>query len=454
MHPSEIRAVVADLRSLVGSPLRNVWVPTRDTVVLRLQRSDLMVVCGQHGRIHLTEARPPNPLKPFSFQGLLRARLRGRLDAITQLHDDRVVELQFGDHRLHARLFSGGGIWLCDGERVLGAIDGPAPASLPPLVAANGLADPPPRFSLDAAASAAGAWFEPRIDAIEVDELQRSARQALHKRLKQTRRLISGLEGDLERAGNAGQLREDADCLAASLHRVPRGAEQVDVPDLYAHGQVRTLSLDPSRSPADNLNRMYSKSKRLDAAVDHVLRRLDAAEEQLRQLQAALDDVDTATPPELRALLQRWHRPQRSRDRTAPDPWWTWHGPGGAVIRVGRNARGNHRLTFRESRGSDQWFHLRDRPGAHVVLQMPDRGSPDAAAVSAALELVLQTARIPAGAAHDVQSARVGSLRPMPDRQQGGVIVHDEVVHHVRREPNALEGWQQVDGDAAATKRR
>ena len=37
-------------------------------------------------------------------------------------------------------------------------------------------------------------------------------------------------------------------------------------------------------------------------------------------------------------------------------------------IIVGRNNRQNDRITFRQARKDDLWFHIKDAPGAHVVI--------------------------------------------------------------------------------------
>jgi hypothetical protein len=44
--------------------------------------------------------------------------------------------------------------------------------------------------------------------------------------------------------------------------------------------------------------------------------------------------------------------------------------PSGHPVLVGRNARENSRITAGMA-GSHLWFHVRDAPGAHVVLQLP-----------------------------------------------------------------------------------
>jgi predicted ribosome quality control (RQC) complex YloA/Tae2 family protein len=46
----------------------------------------------------------------------------------------------------------------------------------------------------------------------------------------------------------------------------------------------------------------------------------------------------------------------------------------GERILVGRGGVDNHALTFRVARGNDMWLHVRDSPGAHVVVPQPARG--------------------------------------------------------------------------------
>lgn len=50
--------------------------------------------------------------------------------------------------------------------------------------------------------------------------------------------------------------------------------------------------------------------------------------------------------------------------------------PGGCIVLVGRNRRGNEYLSMQVARGNDIWMHARGCPGAHVLLQRR-RGSPE-----------------------------------------------------------------------------
>jgi predicted ribosome quality control (RQC) complex YloA/Tae2 family protein len=443
---SELRHIVDELQQFVGGHVSDAWVPTRNAIVLGIGRRKLLLEAYPVPRAHLVERRRRNPPKPFSFQGLLRARFRGRIVAIRQLSDDRILEVQLETLRLHVRLFGrGGGIWLLDADGVVAAVDGPAD-ELPELPDRRTTEDPP-RFSPTEGETwnqAAASWFDELVARTERERWHRHVAAGLKRALKRQRRLVRNLEGDLSRADGADALRRSADCLAAVLHTVRRGTAQLEVPDLFDDGFVE-ITLDPSRAPSDNLKRMYDKAGRLERAGEQILTRLDNEEGVLSQLESIRDELAEADLRRLRAVGRklRLGEPEARiiQARRDPNPWWTWRGPGGETILVGRTAAGNRALTFKKARGRDWWFHLRDVPGAHVVLRRDQRTPPPLDLLLVGAQLVLHYARLDAGESADVQYARVADLRALPDAGVAGVMVTKERVLHVDRDPDVLAGW-------------
>lgn len=447
---SELRHVLDDLQSLVGVPLRKVWVPAPDLVVVGLGRKTMLrLEAHPFPRLHTLVDRPANPATPLSFQGILRSRLRGPLTALRQVGDDRVVELAFGPFVLHARLFGrGGGIWLLEGDRVLAASDGPAPKALPALPETPEV-DRPPRFEPEPGQSwdeAARIWFGERAEAVALGRWSTHVRTGLKRKARKLRRLVRNLEADLDATRNTPGMRRDADALAASLHTVSKGVEQVDVPDPEEPGATRTVRLDPSRSPAENLQRLYTRIRRLDRGAETIAANLGAREEELTRLeadQARLGELDVSG---LEAVAGAWDLgPPGARRQPVvedPDPWWTWRGPQGETLWVGRNDRSNHALVFHHARGRDWWLHLRDKPGAHAVVPSTSRDdAPPLPLLLAASQILLQADQRAEGDTEEVQYARVRDLRPIPGAGPGKVTITKERVLLVDYDASRLEGW-------------
>ena len=450
MNEAELTAVVDDLQSLVGAAYHNIWQPSRDRVLLGLSDGTtlLMVPRGPLARMHPVRRRPRNPPKPFSFQGAGRSRLRGPLVAIEKTPGERAVAFRFTGVELHLRITGrSGGLWLIQDGRVVAAYDGPAPDVLPDL---------PPRPTLvqdirfEAIEGSMARGADRYFSRIERDHLTRERRASVEKRLRRviqrTERLVGNLERDLERAEAAPGLRAHADLLSANLHRVPRGVDHVVLEGFEGEGPVH-IELDPGKPATATLDLLYRRARRLDRVADRVLERLEEVEQQLGEHRRSLQTLDRAPLEELEALHRKLPALPSGGKGPSPTevPWHTWLGPEGQRVLVGRNAVGNRRLTFQVAKGSDWWMHLRERPGAHLVLPMKRDQTPSLSHLLAAAQIALVHGKIPVGESVDVQYARVRDVRPIPG-EIARVRIADERVLRVTRDPSELVGWAREDG--------
>ena len=394
MNEQEAARIVEALQDCLGLRLQNAWQPARDRVVLGLSdgRLLLLVPRGPQARLHTLTRRPRNPNKPFSFQGACRAHLRGPITAIRRIPNERIVDVVFGPRRLHLRLTGrSGGLWLLDGDAVIAAFDGPAPATLP-TVAPGVARDDPPRFRPESGQTwdqAAEAWFGEREHRRIVEELRIETRRALKRQLQRKQRLFQRLDEDLDRAARAPGLREQADALAANLHAIDRGTAQVFLQSLDDPTRTLCVDLDPSQRPAATMERLYAKARRLDRVADRVLERLDEVSESVASLTHALEAAESADLQTLRRLRKLAPVHRQGQRQVSRSPWLTWLGPGEEKVLVGRDARGNRQLTFQRARGHDYWLHLRGRPGAHVLIPMLRHQSPPLELLVAAALIVL-----------------------------------------------------------------
>lgn len=452
LNETELTHVAEALQALVGAPVSGVWQPKRDRLVLGLgDRYLLLVPRGPFARVHTVGARPRNPGNPFSFQGVCRAAIRGPLTSLRKHPTDRVVDLAFGSNTLHLRLTGrSGGLWLLRGSAVVAAFDGPAPSELPPL---PHTATGPPRAARFSPAGsedwdrAAARWFGTRETANRLHERRVVLARALRTRLARDRRLLTALGRDLDKTMEAPTVRRQADALAAVLHTVPRGADQVEVQAVDGSEDRWSIALDPRRSAGDNLTRLYGRVRRLERGGDRVLDHMERVEARIRTLDAALVVVPDADAPTLAELEALAPRSGRRGARPPSQAWHEWRGPHDTVVLVGRNAAGNRRLTFQRARGDDFWFHLRGRPGAHVLLPVNKGKTPDLQTLLSVGQICLAHARIPEGEAADVQYTRARHVRSIKGAADGRVQVHNEKVLRIVRDPSALAGWTRDGSD-------
>lgn len=445
MRDTELEPVIDDLQRLVGLPFGGAWQPARDRIVLGLGRERFLLVVprGPLARIHSLARRPPNPTKPFSFQGAVRATVRGALVALRKHPDDRIVDLVFEDGVLHLRLTGrGGGLWLMRDGEVRAAYDGPAPDTLPELPALPPR-KVPPRFTPAGGErwdEAARRWFTAEERRRAVDQERARIRRALRRQLDRDLRLAEALERDLGSARSAPRLRASADALAATLHTLRKGMAEAAVPDLEDPTVIHRVPLDPAVPPSVSMERLYQRAGRLERVADRATRRLAECAERIAATRTALEEVEEADRARLDQLGALVPAAPAGARATRSLPFDTWHGPGGQVVWVGRNEKGNRVLTFQKARGRDFWLHVRDRPGAHVVIPVRTDHPPPLELLLAAAQIALLQAKVPEGASADVQYTRIKDLRSIPG-ETAKVIVTEEKVLHVRRDPSALVGW-------------
>ncbi|WP_025322638.1 NFACT RNA binding domain-containing protein [Deferrisoma camini] len=259
----------------------------------------------------------------------------------------------------------------------------------------------------------AGRWLEVRV-AGPGAPAEGDAPDARRWRRRVERR-IRNIEQDLARLPDPAGLRRLADALAAGLHRVARGTDTVVLPDPWGGGEVE-VPLDPARSPADNLERLYRRAAKAERAREVLTERLAAARAELEGAAA-----DGGPPPAAPPRPDPGGRPFARY--VSSDGWPIW---------VGRNGRENDRL-LREARPWDLWLHARDAPGAHVLIRKPGREArcPDRTLREAAGLAALRSRRSGEGAV-EVMVVEAGRVRKPKGAGPGRVVVHGEETVRVR----------------------
>jgi len=205
---------------------------------------------------------------------------------------------------------------------------------------------------------------------------------AIRKLLSSRKRLLSALQQQQKDAESYETWRNEANMLAAYQSRIPSGASEVTLPDLYASG-VRRIMLDPSVSIREQIKKRFKHAAKLErsrAAVEKRMRTVgveierierDLAEARSREsLGGAIALIDECSRRSgLHPSAPKTQRP-RSKERQLRrfdlDEQW--------FVLVGRSDRENDEITFRIASPDDIWFHAQHVAGSHVVLK--SHGSP------------------------------------------------------------------------------
>lgn len=396
----------------------------------------------QLGRIHLTDFRIPNPPSPPRFCAFLRAHLQGGIiTGVSCEADDRVVKIMTtrGSGPDAARrvlilelLGRDSNIILVDRgtSLIMDCLHRiPDKETTTRIVAALVPYEPPPKrgagptgafpsssalvpgittlpngnrkLTVTAAAddeiypsmnSAVNALFRPRLEGMLLEGLRREIARPVKAAIKAVERRVEKIHADLKRIADLAARGEEGELLKANLSRMRRGMTEIEVAH-WTSGEMRLVSLEPALDPVANMERKFkaaAKGKRGRGIAQERLRRTVEEKAHLEDLLFFIDTARDADElerlaeerPAAREVTGSKRGPTTVRHGPAASLYHTFRSPGGFTVLVGKSGKGNDRLLRTLSHEGDLWFHVKDRPGTHVLLlrrEPKDAGDEDKA---------------------------------------------------------------------------
>ncbi|GIP36723.1 hypothetical protein J31TS4_00030 [Paenibacillus sp. J31TS4] len=195
---------------------------------------------------------------------------------------------------------------------------------------------------------------------------------------------LEKLQETLEDAKEADSYRIKGELLTASLHLFKRGDRQVTAPNYYDEEQgTMTIELDPLLTPSDNAQKYFKRYTKIKNSVSVVQEQMEAAREEIRYLDALLQQVQGASLQDVEEIREELAEQGYVRDRrkklrkkkkNEKPVISCFTSSEGIPIYVGKNNTQNEYLTNRLAQASDTWLHTKDIPGSHVVIRSTSFG--------------------------------------------------------------------------------
>jgi predicted ribosome quality control (RQC) complex YloA/Tae2 family protein len=279
--------------------------------------------------------------------------------------------------------------------------------------------------------------------------LRGQARVQARAGIKRLTRKAAAIREDVARAENAPLMRREASLLLCHLHEIPAGSGEVELEDMASDPPERLrIKLDPAISAQANVERRFTRARRMQRGAGIAQARLTQTEAELSALSQFAEIIDTLDASSLireagslgiklepRVEAQHIH-PHKARQTHVP--YRVFQGVTGARILVGKGAADNDALTLTIARPHDLWLHARGLHGAHVIVPR-ERGvelAPELLLDAAHLAVHFSDARGEASA--EVQYVERRYLRKPKGSAPGAVRVDRERVLLLRIEPARL----------------
>jgi predicted ribosome quality control (RQC) complex YloA/Tae2 family protein len=188
---------------------------------------------------------------------------------------------------------------------------------------------------------------------------------------------LSNTKTDLEEAKEAELFQKRGMALVSELYQLGARAYPKEKKIIL---QEIEIPLDPSKTYSENSEVLFKKAKKFHRAVGELEGRLKELEEKQKSFEEAGKKIEAAeSEGALEALTSFFEKegipvpekPTGLEEKKASEAklYLEVRSSDGFSILCGRNQEENRQVTFRESRGSDIWMHVKGVPGAHVVVK-------------------------------------------------------------------------------------
>ena len=288
---------------------------------------------------------------------------------------------------------------------------------------------------------------------------KRELLRTLTAAIKREQRKLSLQRAELESACDRERLRRAADLIMANIYNIKKGADCVEVPDLFDPEQPTVkIALDPALDPHKNAQRYYkeyAKKKNAQAYLTAQIEKNDAALEYLRSARDLLELCDDAEViPQIREELESagYIRAGRAapRGKKAKAPAFNpkkYMTDGGFVLLAGRSNRENEYLSLKYAAANDLWFHVKNAGGSHVLLLCRDGRTPGERDINDAAMLAAYNSSLRASSSVPVDYTRARFVKKLHGGAPGMVNYYEYKTAFATPDPERIEKMRAAAAD-------
>lgn len=209
-----------------------------------------------------------------------------------------------------------------------------------------------------------------------LDQAKANIIKIINNHKKAVSKKISILNTNISKKNQAENAKKNADLLAANLYRIEEKAKEITLEDFYNQNKPVKISLNPMKTPWENINDYYNRSKKIKTSIayaqkdlpkqENLLSYLDQLEDFITRVKSISDLEEIREEMIDNKLIKKKNKDKKKSKPSKPLHYKTENG---ADIYVGKNSKQNDYITLKVARKDDLWFHVKDSPGSHVILK-------------------------------------------------------------------------------------
>ena len=185
---------------------------------------------------------------------------------------------------------------------------------------------------------------------------------------------VNNLNNDLE---NAQKHTEDiikGQLIQTYLYKIKKGMTNISLPS-FEGDKIYDITLDPLKSPIDNMQKYFKNYKKSINGIFHINKQLEITYNEIRYLKTILSQIEFVNQQEFleirQELIQNGYLKEDKKTKVKNNSIKaiTKYSIDNATFYVGKNNLQNNYLTHNFAKKTDYWFHVKDMPSAHIIVQ-------------------------------------------------------------------------------------
>jgi predicted ribosome quality control (RQC) complex YloA/Tae2 family protein len=231
--------------------------------------------------------------------------------------------------------------------------------------------------------------FIPKVDAVEnieeylyeiyeekekqsLENVKKQKISQIDKKAKKLKKTIESLPKKEELELESNMLYEKANLILSNLHNIKPYQKSLKV--FNYEGVEVEIDLEEKSSASKYSNDLFKKAKRAKQKASNISLEKDNLDEKLEFLLRLMNNINNAESIEECEFLSP--KKERNQIKTKKAQLCESFYFEGFKIMLGTSERENIYL-LENSKASDFWFHLKDRPSSHVIVQNSKKTIPD-----------------------------------------------------------------------------
>ncbi|SES65854.1 Predicted component of the ribosome quality control (RQC) complex, YloA/Tae2 family, contains fibronectin-binding (FbpA) and DUF814 domains [Natronincola peptidivorans] len=279
-------------------------------------------------------------------------------------------------------------------------------------------------------------------------------RKNINTKLDRLYNKMQNLHHDLKKAEKADLYRLKGELLTTNLHQIEKGQEAIELINYYDENYTPLLiELDKKLTPSKNAQNYYKKYNKAKNALLEVAKQLEKTKTEIDYLEQIIVNIDQSTYlSDLEEIHNELMETGYYKKRLGKKKVTVFKKSGylkyksfeGFEILVGKNNKQNDEITLKIADKEDLWFHVKDRPGSHVVLRLSDSDYTDRSILEAAsLAAYYSKAKNATKVAVDYTQRK--NVRKPKGAKPGMVIYDNYSTILVDGDENAIQNIHQIE---------